>query len=353
MGLYVGRVFRLAMTRGCGVKQIAKFKVRAKAKEAIRGYFAGLGFDEVDTPVLVNMPGVDRHMEYFSTDWKDFRGRDHKVWLRSSPEVHMKILLSLGDGSEWDGLPRIYQMGPCFRNHGELGAWHSPEFTMLEWYQVGLTMDGLVQQTIDLISHVYNSLRKAMPAISWRILDATNLLKISVKDAFRRFAGIELQDGDDGLASIAIELGYHSVVQNDDFETAYFKILLDIIEPQLANYDLAILYDYPPSQSSLSKVDGGVAKRFEVYLKGVEVSNGYDELTDVEAHQTYFQKLREERTALAKECIPVDREFLVALQKGIPNCSGNALGLDRLLSLFLGDSTIHPITPGQTFQQST
>jgi lysyl-tRNA synthetase class 2 len=157
--------------------------------------------------------------------------------------------------------------------------------------------------------------------------------------------GIELLDQDPDLAKKARAMGNHSCREDDDFETAFFKLMLDYVEPALSKKAACILYDYPASQAALAKVEDNRAKRFEFYIDGIELSNAFFELTSYEENKSRIDESQSKRREIHKKEVFVDKEFLNAMKSGIPDCSGNALGFDRLLALSLGLTDIKAVVP--------
>lgn len=312
-----------------------KIQARNHLKKAIREFFDERGFVEVDTPVLVKCPGTELHLNYFKTEWKDYQKLAHPLWMRSSPELALKRVLAAG-------LPAIYQVAPSFRNEGECSQWHHPEFMMLEYYKTKVDWDSFFTLSCDLIRNSISELSKSHPV---QLKPNMSLTKITVAEAFKNFVGIDLIDGDTDLSMKAKKQGVLSVSGKDDFETAYFKILLEKIEPELAKLEWVLLYDYPASQAALARVQGSVAKRFEFYIKGVELSNGFYELCDPKENIRRIQEVNKERVVLNKEVVEDDIPFYQALEQGLPDCFGNAMGFDRLLALILGFQDIGEVIP--------
>lgn len=308
-------------------------KARARLKAAVREFFCADDYLEIDTPIAVVAPGTEVYLRYFATAWVDLRGTEHPLYLRSSPELHMKQAVAAGAA-------RVFQMAPCFRNGGELTPWHHPEFTMLEYYEVGASYAGFIDKTAALLEHTRQALQATGVPRSWT--------RITVAEAFAQFAGIALNDGDPDLAMQARAAGLHSCQPHDDFETAFFKILLERIEPALAAMNGAILLDYPPSQAALALVEGGVARRFEFYAGRVELCNGFKELLDPASNRARIKEALGKRQALGFEVPAQDQDFYAALERGLPPCCGNALGLDRWLALLLGDQSLDRATPFRT-----
>jgi lysyl-tRNA synthetase class 2 len=316
--------------------------LRQKLKEAVRGFFSLRSYQEVDTPVAVVCPGTEVHLQYFRTAWQTFRGDREPLYLRSSPELHMKQLLA-------EGMPRIFQFATCFRNHGELADWHHPEFTMLEWYETVISYDDFITQTGDLIRHCAAFMRPWIEQTGYQpAAIPANFDRFTVAEAFREFAGLELTDRDPDLGAKAAAQGVLSVGADDDFETAFFKVLLDRIEPALERLPGAVLCDYPPSQAALAVEEDGVARRFEYYLGRTELSNGFKELLGEQANRQRVRSAMRSRSGLGHDIPPEDEDFYRAMARGVPPCCGNALGFDRLLAILCGQHTIAPFIPFRT-----
>lgn len=266
---------------------------RAKAFAAIRGFFAARDFLEVDTPQLVPSPGLDLHLDAFEVIGAGF--------LATSPEYQMKRLLTLD-------VERIYQLAHCFRA-GEQGHWHNREFMMLEWYRIG-DVDAVMQDTEQLVSEVL-----ALGGVTVK----TPFIRMTVAEAFERFADTPRERTLDLAA-------------ND--EDTFFQLLVDRIEPALEG--AVFLHDYPASQASLARHkpdDPAVCERFELYVDGVELCNGFGELTDPVQQRQRFELDQLRRRELGKPVYPIDERFVLALEQGLPACAGNALGIDRLIAL--------------------
>ncbi len=316
---------------------------RSHLKNSLRNFFETHHFIEVDTPILVPCPGTELHLNYFKTQWKDHYSKDHTLWMRSSPELALKRAISAG-------IPALYQIAPSFRNHGELGPWHHPEFTMLEYYQVGASWESFLKLSEKLIRFCIKEMALKFPVA---LSEKTPLHYISVHEAFKRFADIDLQDEDPYLANQAKKKGVLSINGSEDFETAFFKILIEKIEPSLTKLNWVVLYDYPPSQAALARVENGFAKRFEFYIQGIELSNGFYELCDLEENRKRIVEVHKKREQEGREVPNEDFEFYAALKKGMPECFGNALGFDRLLALILGVKDLGEVIPFASISSKT
>ena len=308
---------------------------RHSLKKIIRSYFDPLEYLEVETPIAVVCPGTEQYLRYFETTWLDYNGLDRKLWLRSSPELHMKQLLT-------GGHDRIYQFATCFRNHGEFSEWHHPEFQMLEWYEKDLGFNDFIGQIEDFLtvtSADFSRINRLHPFKLPKVFT-----KFSVTELFKIF-GIELTDLDPALPQKAKNAGVISITENDDFHSGFFKVLLEKIEPFLAQQKAAVVYDYPESQAALATVENGYAKRVEFYIDGIEISNGFQECLDYQENLNRYRSTMSFRKKIGLETPDEDDYFFSSLQLGLPPSCGNALGFDRWLALLLGLNNISSIIP--------
>jgi lysyl-tRNA synthetase class 2 len=324
-----------------------RLDARERIVGAVRSFFGGRGYVEVDTPALQVSPGLEPHLRALSTTLHDPRdGRATARYLHTSPEFAMKKLLVAG-------MPRIWQLSHAFRD-GERSATHHPEFSMLEWYRVGASYRDLTAECAALVGVCQEA--AGAEALSWRghSADARRPWQnVSVAAAFREFAGIDLLSTapDPGapdvelLAAAASRIGIPPH-PGDDWEALYFRIFLERIEPSLGIGAPTILYDYPLSMAALSRrspEDPRVAERFEVYVCGLELANGFGELTDAAEQRQRFIADQAKKQTLYSETYPIDEDFLAALEHGLPECAGIALGFDRLVMLATGAEDIEEV----------
>jgi lysyl-tRNA synthetase class 2 len=291
-----------------------RLRERAAALARVRGYFDSRGFVEVQTPVMVPSPGMDIALDAFAVEGGE---RGSPRWLITSPEYQMKRLLG-------DGWTRIYQIVPCFRR-GELGARHNPEFTMLEWYRAHASMAHVMRDTEQLIAEVTGGEVR----LGGRRIDVTPPFeRITVCDAFERYAGWAPARTLDAAARDPDE---------------YFRAMVDRVEPALEQLDRGVLLtDYPASQASLARKKPGqphLAERFEAYVAGVELCNGFGELTDPVEQRARFEEDQARRRSSGLPVYPIDERLLEALAR-VPPSAGNALGVDRLIALTCGATEI-------------
>ena len=310
---------------------------RSRALGAVRDFFTESGFIEVDPPALQVSPGLEPHLKAFATVLHDpIEGTARPVYLHTSPEFAMKKLLAAG-------MPRIWQLAHVFRD-GERGATHHPEFSMLEWYRAGAGYEQLMADCEALLRRVQSAAGAEILTWQGRSSDAGRPFeRLSVAAAFERYAGIDvLSTAPDpatpdverlAAAAVRIDIAPHP---GDDWETLFFRIFLDRIEPYLGIGAPTILYDYPLSLAALSRrkpSDARLCERFELYVCGLELANAFGELTDPAEQRRRFIADQAKKQALYGETYPIDDDLLAALEQGLPQCAGTALGFDRLVML--------------------
>ncbi|MCE8020573.1 EF-P lysine aminoacylase GenX [Halomonas sp. MCCC 1A11036] len=301
---------------------------RARLLGAVRTFFAERGVLEVETPVLGHGGSTDVHLASLSLEASTPAGRE-RLWLQTSPEFHMKRLLAAGSGP-------IFQLARSFRD-GEVGSRHNIEFTMLEWYRPGFTLDQLIEETVALIRTVLG------PEVG---NEAGPLRRRRYRELFREGLGLDPFSVDlDALRQLAGERG--GLDMRDAGRDGCLDLLMSlIIEPTLGHEGVDVVVDYPASQAALARrhrdpEDGEwVASRFEVYLAGLELANGYDELIDADEQRARFAEDNAARRALGKPEVDVDARLLAALAAGMPAGCGVALGMDRLIQLALGRASV-------------
>ncbi|AWB65813.1 elongation factor P lysine(34) lysyltransferase [Saccharobesus litoralis] len=309
---------------------ISALKQRANTLAQIRKFFAERDVLEVETPLLASSGVTDLHLENMQSQFYGPGCHQGKtLYLQTSPEYAMKRLLAAGSGC-------IYQICKAFRND-EAGRHHNPEFTLLEWYRVGFDAKQLMHEVDHLLQQILNC-----PSADY----------LTYQQAFMQFTQLDPLDGD--LARLK-----HFLVDNNEadlttlyqdqaneYDTLLQYIFNQYIEPQIGQQQPCFIYQFPASQAALAKLsaqDSRVAERFEVYFKGIELANGFDELTDANEQRRRFEhdnQLRQEHGLATK---PIDEYLLAALKTGIPQCAGVALGIDRLVMLAQQAAHIHEI----------
>lgn len=325
--------------------RLPRLRVRARMAAVLRRYFDERGFLEVETPALQVSPGIEPHLRAFATELSEPFGETHALYLHTSPEFAMKKLLAAG-------LPRIYQLAHAYRN-GECSDRHHPEFAMLEWYRTGQGTEALIEDCVGVVRAAAKaagegSLRRGEarcdPFAAWE--------RLSVAEAFTRDAGIDLlrmigdpasRDPDSAaIKEEARRIGV-GVADGDRFEDVFFRILLARVEPKLGAGRPSVLSDYPLCLSTMAKPsprDPRLADRFEIYVCGVELANGCAELADAAEQRRRFDHDAALKERLYGVRYPIDEDFLAALERGLPECAGVALGFDRLVMLATGAEKI-------------
>ncbi len=295
---------------------IKTLRQRAKILAEIRSFFVKRDYLEVETPIMAHFGITDPHLANIPAIF-----RKETFQLQTSPEYHMKRLLAAGSGP-------IFQLARVFRDD-ELGRWHNPEFTLLEWYQLGIDHHAMMDEVDDFLQIIMKS---------------GPMQKATYQDIFLKYCDLDpftstLND----LRHRLKRFGLDNVLTAQEVNTDIYLFLLmtHVIEPELAKETMPIaIYHFPPSQAALAQVNEGIAERFEVYFKGVELANGFHELINAEAQVVRFKQDLHLRAKLGVNEPPLDNYFIQALNHGLPPCSGVAVGIDRLIALRLGHSSI-------------
>jgi lysyl-tRNA synthetase class 2 len=297
---------------------LAALRLRSRLLAATRAFFAERGVLEVETPLLASSPASDPHLQAFSCRPTGV-ARGRTLYLQTSPEFAMKRLLASGVGP-------IYQVTRAFRD-GEAGRRHNPEFTILEWYRPGFDHHALMAEVEALLTVT---------------LGTGPGERLTYREAFLRHLALDpLAAAPDDLLRCARSVGIGEVpgLEPDDRDGWLGLLLAAAVEPQLGRSGPTFLHDFPASQAALARLrpdDPRVAERFEVYVGGVELANGYHELADAGEQRRRFQADLEERRRRGLPEVPVDERLLAALTAGLPDCAGVALGFDRLVMLAAG-----------------
>ncbi len=304
---------------------LQNLKARAQLLSTVRSFFAEREVLEVDTPALSHHGVTDRYMRSMTADVGfSARGSSETGFLQTSPEYAMKRLLAAGYGS-------IYQICKAFRQD-EVGSRHNSEFTMLEWYRLDFDHLRLMDEVYELVAKVLGPKQRQDLSYQQAFIEFLDIDPLSISDeALEQFARSNL-----GLLPEDLE--------RDDYLSLLFE---DKIEPQLGwNDSVCFIYDYPASQAALARIseaDSRVAHRFELYIEGIELANGFFELADSRQQQARFEADNQWRKENNLPEIAIDQRLIVALEHGLPECSGVALGLDRLLMIQLKTNNIQDV----------
>jgi len=289
-----------------------RIEQRAEIVFAVRDFFRRSGFTEVTTPVRISAPAPELHINAIQSG---------DAFLRTSPELEMKCMLAAG-------YEKIFQIGPCFRKN-EIGRLHSEEFTMLEWYEAGADCHRLIPFTSEMLGFVSREVfGKSECIFNGITIDFGRYEMLPLASAFAKFAKKDLLE----------------IVDDGKFE----EILVDMVEPALPKDTPVFLKGYPArfaALSKLSKDNPGFAERWELYLGGVEIANAYSELVDKNEQMRRFEEALLRKKDAGETVYPENRLFMEALEHGIPECAGCALGLDRLVMVLTGSESIGQIMP--------
>ena len=309
---------------------------RSAITRAVRGWFDEQGFAEVETGILQVSPGNETHLHAPRTDLTRADGQRVSRYLRTSPEFACKKLLAAGES-------RIFELARVFRDR-ERGDLHLPEFTMLEWYRAEAGYDAVMADSIVIIAHAAQATGIGQFSFRGKMADPfAEPELLTVAAAFERFAGIDLlatiADGRGDRAALAAAANVRVRISDDDtWSDIFSKVLVEHVEPRLGQGRLTVLFEYPAPEAALARTkpsDPRVAERFEIYACGVELANGFGELTDAPEQRHRFAEAMDEKQRRYGERYPLDEDFLAAVGQ-MPQASGVALGFDRLVMLASG-----------------
>jgi lysyl-tRNA synthetase class 2 len=316
---------------------------RGTVTRAVRAWFAEQGFVEVETGILQVSPGNETHLHAPRTELWRADGSRATRYLRTSPEFACKKLLAAGES-------RIFEFARVFRDR-ERGDLHLPEFTMLEWYRAETGYDAIMADTIVVTAHAAQATGIRQFSFRGRVCDPfAEPELLTVAAAFERFAGIDLlatvKNSEGDCAALADAARDKVRVSDDDtWSDIFSKLLVEYIEPHLGQGRLTVLFEYPIAEAALARAkpsDPRVAERFEVYACGVELANGFGELTDAPEQRRRFELEMAEKERVYGERYPLDEDFLTALA-ALPPASGIALGVERLVMLATGARRIEQV----------
>ncbi len=314
------------------------YATRSRVVKAIRDFFWKEGFLEVETPQLVNLPSMEPNIEVFETDLRDNYKHSYRAFLTSSPEFAMKKLLA-------GGYENIFQICKSYRNEEGWSSRHNPEFTILEWYRTDSDYTAIMRDCENMFRFIGKQLGKTRITFHSIEYDLTQKWeRISVAEAFQLYSEIDTDTllSPDLLKKAAEQKGY-SLDEENTCEEAFNQIFLNEIEPHLGRTKPTILYDYPVEMASLSRRktdDPRFAERFEFYIAGLELGNAFSELTDWQEQLTRLKADRTEKEKLGRTLYDFDRDFIDALESGVEDCAGIAVGVDRVAMFFMNADTI-------------
>jgi lysyl-tRNA synthetase class 2 len=320
--------------------------VRNAVTRAVRGWFEGQAFVEVEAAALQVSPGNEAHLHAFSTTMLSLAGEPDQIFhLHTSPEFACKKLLAAGE-------EKIFDFARVWRNR-ERGPLHHPEFVMLEWYRAGAPYETLMDDCATLLALAAET--AGTRRFSFRGMDCDPFAapeRLSVAEAFDRHAGVDLlaslsangETDRDALAASATAAGIR-VAGDDSWADVFSRVIVEKVEPKLGAGRATILCEYPVAEAALARPKPGdtrVAERFELYACGVELANAFGELTDAAEQRRRFEAEMDEKARIYGERYPIDEDFLSALEI-MPEASGSALGFDRLVMLAAGATRVDQV----------
>ena len=345
------------------VNHIKKHKeniiARATIIKSIREFFWNQNFTEINAPTILRHPGLEPYLDPMSTEVQNEKGEAQKMFLHTSPEYTMKKSLAAG-------FENIFSLGPCYRNKESFGGHHNPEFTMIEWYRKGVSMEKIMDDCEELIRYVINQSchcekrsDACLPVGRKQSKDRHNLdcftpfamtvgevRRVSMNDLWKELLNVNLNGflTVEAMHQLNIDRGY-SPIEGEPFEDLFFRIFLNEVEPKLRKMGAVIIHHYPKQMAALAKIskkDSRYAERFELYINGVEIANAFSELCDPIEQRSRFVEEQKKRKELGKEVFAIDEEFIASLEH-IDSAAGIALGIDRLVMALLDCKNIDDV----------
>lgn len=317
------------------------YEDRVEIIKSIRDFFWSQGFLETDVPQAVHYPGQEPYLNPIPLTFHDPYGQGQQFYLHTSPEYALKKLLAAG-------FKKIFSITKCFRDYESFGGNHNTEFTMIEWYRAPGTYRDFMDDMEALFKYVGEKVRCDTLRYKDKAIKVNQpWLRKSMKEVWREYLDADLDTllEFDALAKFAKAKEY-SVDAADEYEDVFFKLFLNEIEQKLGFDAPTFIYDYPKQMCSLSRtsaIDPRYAERVECYVAGLELCNGFGELTNANEQRARLEADQELRRKLGKPTWPIDEDFIAALQSGMPDAGGVALGVDRMVVLFTGAKDINEV----------
>src|SRR3989339_149489 len=316
---------------------------RAQIVKSMREFFWSKNFTEVETPNIVALPGQEPYLSPMSLKISDENKKQYQAYLHTSPEYAMKKMLA-------GGFDNIFSICKCFRDNESFGGLHNPEFTMVEWYRINTDFYTIMRDVEELFGFVYSDLVKSQKS---KVKSPFLFERISMRDLWKKYAGVDLNDylDTEKMFALCVAKGFNPD-KNEKYEDLFYRIFLNEIEPKLK--EPVIIHHYPAQMAALAKLSGEdnrYAERFEVYVNGMEIANAFSELTDEEEQRKRLVEEKELRKELGEprktssrgvDVFEIDEDFIEAVGE-LPKCAGIALGVDRLVQVFLSCQNIDDV----------
>ncbi len=308
--------------------------LRSHFIRAIREFFWSKNFLEVETPTILKYPGQEPYLSPMELTIHNEKKGKFPAFLHTSPEYTMKKMLAAG-------FEQIFSICKIFRDHESFGGLHNPEFTMIEWYRAHVDFHAIMNDCEDLL----NFLKQTMSEVNTE-LKIKKIERISMRELWQHYIGVNLDDylEKDAMFHLSQERG-HTPSKDEGYEDVFYRIFLNEIEPKLTNRGALIIHHYPALMAALSKLSEiypGYAERVEVYIHGIEIANGFSELTDPDEQLRRLEEEQKQRKKLGKKVCPIDMDFIEGV-KHMPPSAGIALGIDRLFMALTGCKNIDDV----------
>lgn len=302
--------------------------LRSDIIKSIREFFWSKNFLEVETPLILALPGQEPYLSPIKVEVSDERNKKYQGYLHTSPEYTMKKMLA-------GGFADIFSICKCFRNNESFGGTHNPEFTMIEWYRAGVDFYKIMDDVEELFAVLSRKFGKN---------EGKKFIRISMRDLWKKYADADLDDylHKEKMFTLCVEKGYKPK-KDEKYEDLFYRIFLNEIETKLIAPTIA--HHYPAQMAALAKIsdkDKKYAERFEVYVNGLEIANAFSELTDAKEQLERLKDEQKSRRLAGKDVYDIDMEFIEAL-KSMPKSAGIALGVDRLAQVFGGCQNIDDV----------
>ncbi len=313
-------------------------ELRARIIRLIREFFWQENFLEVETPLILRLPGQEPYLSPIPVTVHNESKRAYHGYLHTSPEYTLKKMLAAG-------FTNIFSLCKTFRDYESFGGTHNPEFTMIEWYRAHANFYSIMDDVEKLTKHITRSLEDVgYTSPNKQSLESWE--RLHMNDAWERYAGVPLNEylEHSAMHTLCVKKGYNAQ-ESESYEDLFYRIFLNEIEPHLGKKNPVILHHYPAPMAALSRLsphDQRYAERFEVYAGGFEIANCFSELTDPDEQIKRLQKDREDRGKLRKDLFDIDTEFIDALRT-MPPSAGIALGIDRLVQIYAGTENIDTV----------
>ncbi len=305
-------------------------ELRSKIIRSIREFFWSKKYLEVESPTVLKLPGQEPYLSPMKLFIHNQNGEQFAGYLHTSPEYTMKKMLTAG-------FDKIFFLGKCFRNLESFGGYHNPEFTMLEWYRTGVNFNEIMDEAEELVNFLNSKIKNK---------SIGEFQRLHMRDLWQEYVGVNLDDylEDKKMLELCLEKGFKPEL-DESYEDLFFRIFLNIVEPELAKLGAVIIHHYPAQMAALAKIskeDPRYAERFELCIDGIELANAFSELTDADDQLKRLEKERILRKKLNKDVYDIDGDFIEAVEK-MPECAGIALGVDRLVQILLGCQEINDV----------